>query len=85
MDRSRFADFDLELQIPEAIRNAKVVDLTDASSSWNWNMLNNWLPSEVLVKKIQPIPPPEDIVGTYICLGEGRDAKCFFCVCHGIR
>lgn len=43
---------DLELQIPEAIRNAKVVDLTDASGSWNLNMLNKSVVNVVVVEHI---------------------------------
>jgi hypothetical protein len=42
--------------------NANVVDLVEALGSWNWAILQDWLPANVL-QKIIAIPPPDDNCG----------------------
>ena len=54
---------DMNLVIPNELRAVKVADLVNDEGEWKWELLNAWLPLEVL-HKIETIPPPHIIYGS---------------------
>lgn len=38
---------DFEVSIPNALSNARVVDLVDANGEWNLHIMNDWLPQNI--------------------------------------
>jgi hypothetical protein len=50
---------ELDVDIPNNIIDTTVADLTDASGSWNWSLLQDWLPATIM-QKLAAIPIPED-------------------------
>jgi ribonuclease HI len=43
--------------VPTQLQSARVCDLVDDHGSWNWQLLEPWIPSNIL-NKIAAIPPP---------------------------
>jgi hypothetical protein len=65
---------DLEIQIPYQWRHMKVSDFVDEAGRWNWNVLNNFLLSDIL-NRIAVVPPPD--------MHSGPDVKCCLDKDHG--
>ncbi|MCH81151.1 putative non-LTR retroelement reverse transcriptase, partial [Trifolium medium] len=61
---------DLDINIPGNLLHARVRDLVDNDGMWNWNLLNGWLPDNIL-KRINAILPPHEEKGSDFQLGTG--------------
>ncbi|GAU43243.1 hypothetical protein TSUD_241340 [Trifolium subterraneum] len=46
-------------KVPEALQNAKVADLVNNDDEWNWELLRDWLPEDIM-HRIAAISPPSD-------------------------
>jgi hypothetical protein len=58
------------ITIPDNCRGLKVNQLVDGDGKWNWNLLTNWIPEEI-IRKIAAIPPPNDEYGNDERVGIG--------------
>jgi hypothetical protein len=47
---------DCNLQIPTQLRDAKLIDIVDDDGLWNWQLLDTWLPNDIM-GKIAALPP----------------------------
>ncbi|GAU21275.1 hypothetical protein TSUD_286850 [Trifolium subterraneum] len=63
----------MNLDIPMNLNQATVADLVDMTGTWNWNLLNGWVPNEVL-RRLRSIPPPHDDFGADEMIGSNKDA-----------
>jgi ribonuclease HI len=45
------------IDIPSHLQNKRLFELIDDEGNWNWNLLHNWLPDDIL-KKIAAVAPP---------------------------
>ena len=50
---------ELEIDIPQQCKEMKVADLVDFNGNWNFEMLNQWLPYDV-VQRIMTIAVPDE-------------------------
>jgi hypothetical protein len=53
--------------VPTTLQNMKVCDLVDEDGNWKWNILQGWLPSEIIINRIAAILP--------LVSANGRDMK----------
>jgi hypothetical protein len=53
---------DCNLQIPTQLRDAKLIDIVDDDGLWNWQLLDTWLPNDIM-GKIAALLPPHDSNG----------------------
>jgi ribonuclease HI len=49
---------DCNLQIPEQLRGAKLIDIVN-NGDWNWDELNTWIPNSITAKITALLPPNE--------------------------
>ncbi|MCH87266.1 ribonuclease H [Trifolium medium] len=63
----------MNLNIPSNLNQATVANLIDAIGTWNWNLLNDWVPNEVL-RRLRSIPPPHDDFGADEMTGSSKHA-----------
>ncbi|MCH93591.1 RNA-directed DNA polymerase (Reverse transcriptase), partial [Trifolium medium] len=54
--------------IPPELQGAKVCDLVDSNGSWNWSLMQNWMPRD-LQNKIAAILPPHHDHGRDVLAG----------------
>ncbi|GAU41265.1 hypothetical protein TSUD_349050 [Trifolium subterraneum] len=47
------------VNIPPHLLGMKVIELVDSDGKWNWSLITNWLPIE-MIKKIAAMLPPRD-------------------------
>ncbi|MCH81648.1 putative ribonuclease H protein, partial [Trifolium medium] len=57
IERSSNAQHNLLYNVPAQLQGARVRDLVDVNGSWNWQLLETWIP-ETIMNKIAAIPPP---------------------------
>ncbi|KAK2422286.1 Polynucleotidyl transferase, ribonuclease H superfamily protein [Trifolium repens] len=67
---------DMDVSIPVTVANARVCDLVDNEGGWNWNMMDGWLPADIM-QKITAILPPSIENGKDIQLGIGKNSDEF--------
>jgi hypothetical protein len=48
---------DCNLQIPTQLRDAKLIDIVDDDGLWNWQLLDTWLPNDIMGKIAALLPP----------------------------
>lgn len=56
------------VQVPATLFGVTVKDLTTSTGTWNWNILEGWLPEEILNKITAKLPPRVD---------QGEDVRAF--------
>jgi hypothetical protein len=61
------------VNIPESLQSVKVNDLVDSEGKWNWNLISNWIPEEIL-RKIAAISPPREEYGDDERVGIGGNS-----------
>jgi ribonuclease HI len=67
---------ELNLQIPETLKDVKVRTLVDQEGNWNWSLFQEWMPMS-LIHKIAAVLPPTDESGDDKLLGSGVDGEQF--------
>ncbi|PNX77292.1 ribonuclease H [Trifolium pratense] len=73
----------MDVHVPERFKAVKVVDLIDENWLWNWSLLADWLPVDIL-SKIVTVLPPDPMAGAdmRLCRGERMglgSSMCKFC------
>jgi hypothetical protein len=66
----------LNIDIPEQLKHVKVKEVVDENGNWNWRILENWLPAEIMYK-IATALPPDDSAGDDKQQWQGNSAKAF--------
>jgi hypothetical protein len=51
------------VDIPSHLNDKRLCELVDVEGNWNWLLLKNWLPANIL-KKIAAVTPPSDEHGS---------------------